>query len=244
MELIAGNRTYSLWSMRSGVLLRWRKVGHRERRLSLSFDPASAFKTEIAKTNMGTVPILVVPMTHERDTPPVVLGDSYIIMEYLAETFPEKGVWPQDPPLRAIARNMCAEMHAGFSALRSACPMNIGVDQSEVGQIIWRDRDDVRQDVTLIENIWAHALSLSKSPFLCGDFSGGDTYFAPVVMRLKFGLPISTETAAYMEAIFEHEAVKSWIKDALKEDEFLAFDEPYRIDKNANLTQKNETISL
>ena len=245
MELIVGNRTYSSWSMRSGVLLRWMNVGHRERRLSLSFDPASAFKTEIAKySNMGTVPILVVPMTDERDTPPVVLGDSYIIMEYLAETFPEKGVWPQDPNLRAIALNMCAQMHAGFSALRSACPMNIGVDQSEVGQIIWRDRDDVRQDVTRIENIWAHALSLSKGPFLCGDFSGVDTYFAPVVIRLKFGLPINTETAAYMEAIFEHEAVKSWIKGALTEDEFLAFDEPYRIDKNANLTQKNETISL
>ena len=56
--------------MRSGVLLRWMKVGHRERRLFLSFDPASAFKTEIAKySNMGTVPILVVPMTDERDTP-------------------------------------------------------------------------------------------------------------------------------------------------------------------------------
>lgn len=68
MELIVGNRTYSSWSMRSGVLLRWMNVGHKEQRLSISFDPASAFKTEIAKySNMGTVPILVVPMTDERD---------------------------------------------------------------------------------------------------------------------------------------------------------------------------------
>ena len=34
------------------------------------------------------------------------------------------------------------------------------------------------------------------------------------------------EIAACMEAIFEHEPVKSWIKDALKENEFLTFNKP------------------
>jgi glutathione S-transferase len=42
----------------------------------------------------------------------------------LAEQFPERGIWPADPRARTRARSVCAEMHAGFGALRERLPMN------------------------------------------------------------------------------------------------------------------------
>src|SRR3546814_20876433 len=62
----------------------------------------------------GKVPTLVV------DGEPI--WDSLAIAEYLAERFPDRGLWPADPAARRLARCVCAEMHAGFQALRNALP--------------------------------------------------------------------------------------------------------------------------
>ena len=50
----------------------------------------------------------------------LTLWESLAIMEYLAETFPEASLWPEDASKRAArSRVICNEMHAGFGALRS-----------------------------------------------------------------------------------------------------------------------------
>ena len=46
-----------------------------------------------------------------------------------------------------MVRKLCAEMHSGFGALRSHCPMKIGADLHREGEIIWRDQPNARRDV-------------------------------------------------------------------------------------------------
>ena len=109
--------------------------------------------------------------------------DTLAIAEYLGERFP--GVWPADAQARARARSLCAEMHAGFGALRSHCPMNIEASLPEVGATVWAEQPAVRKNVARIEGMWAEALQASGGPFLFGAFGAVDAYFAPVCMRLR-----------------------------------------------------------
>ena len=53
-----------------------------------------------------------------------LLTDSIAIAWHLAEAFPDSGLLPLEPAQRAMAQSLIAEMHSGFGALRSVCPMN------------------------------------------------------------------------------------------------------------------------
>ena len=65
---------------------------------------------------------------------------------------------------------------------------------------------------------------------LFGPFSVADAYYAPVVMRLRtYALPVPEEVAAYMQRVVELPGVQAWIADALREQDFLDFEEPYRL---------------
>ncbi|MDQ3273333.1 MAG: glutathione S-transferase, partial [Pseudomonadota bacterium] len=156
--------------------------------------------------------------------------DTLAIAEYLAEKFPEKLLWPQDAKARARARSVCAEMHSGFGALRSACPMNIEADLSQTGAIVWRDQAAVRSDVQRIVAMWTELLEQHQGPMLFGGFSIADAYFAPVCMRLKsYALPVPAHISAYINRVCALPAVKAWMDEALAEKDFVVFDEPYRV---------------
>lgn len=128
LKLYIGNKNYSSWSMRPWVLLKQAGIPFEEVMLRFdSFDADSQFKRALAGLNpVGKVPVLV------DDGFPV--WDTLAITEYLAETFPDRAVWPRDRQARARARSVCAEMHSGFSALRSHCPMNVEASLPEVGK--------------------------------------------------------------------------------------------------------------
>jgi glutathione S-transferase len=65
---------------------------------------------------------------------------------------------------------------------------------------------------------------------LFGAFSVADAYYAPVVMRLRtYELPVPEDVAAYMQRVVELPGVQAWIADALREQDFLDFEEPYRL---------------
>ncbi|MEM7440867.1 MAG: glutathione S-transferase, partial [Pseudomonadota bacterium] len=116
------------------------------------------------------------------------------IAEALAEAHPDKPMWPADPTLRAKARSMTAEMHSGYGALRAACPMNLA--HSWVG---FEPSDDVLADCARIETLWADALAVSGGPWLCGDYSIVDAFFAPVAARFAtYRLPRSDLSDAYI----------------------------------------------
>ena len=224
-DLYIGNKNYSSWSMRPWVLLKQAQIPFEEVKLRFdSFDPGSTFKAAAHAVNpVGKVPALL-----DGD---LAVWDTLAIAEYLAEQFPDKHLWPADKADRARARSVCAEMHSGFGALRSHCPMNIEARLPQVGHLVWRDQHGVRADVQRLESMWRSLLEVHGGKhFLFGDFSIADAFFAPVCMRLTtYALPVATDTAAYIERVSQAPGVAAWISDALAEQDFLAFEEPYRV---------------
>jgi glutathione S-transferase len=155
--------------------------------------------------------------------------DTLAIAEYLAEKFPDQGLWPRDVKARARARSVCAEMHAGFSALRTHFPMNIEAQMSDVGARVLAEQAEVRADVERLKSMWSALLIEHGGPMLFGEFGIADAYFAPVVMRLNtYGVPLPDDIAAYAKRVTALPAVAAWIADALAEREFVPVDEPYR----------------
>lgn len=227
LKLHIGNKNYSSWSMRPWVLLRHFGIPFEEVMLRFDgFDAGSAFKQAALRLSpTGQVPVLV-----HGD---LVVWDTLAIAEYLAEYadehFPEHALWPRDQAARARARCLCAEMHAGFGALRSACPMNIEAALPDVGARVLAEQTAVAADLARLVAMWQSALATSGGPFLFGEFSIVDAYYAPVAARLRsYALPVPPEIAAYIERLWASPGVADWVRGALAERDFLAFEEPYR----------------
>jgi glutathione S-transferase len=226
LKLYIGNKNYSSWSMRPWVLLTQAGIPFEEVMARFdSFAPDSHFKKVIGPVSpVGKVPALV-----DGD---LVVWDTLAIAEYLAEKFPDQQLWPADVKARARARSICAEMHSGFAALRSACPMNIEASLPEIGQLAWRDKPAVRADVARLVAMWSELLAQHGGPMLFGTFSVADAYFAPVVMRLKtYALPVPEAIAAYMLHVCALPGVKAWVQGALAEHDFRDFEEPFRLQR-------------
>lgn len=225
LQLYIGNKNYSSWSMRPWVLMKQAAIAFSEVLIRIdSFETNSAFKRSL----QGISPIGKVPVLVDRG---FIVWDTLAIAEYLAERFPEKQLWPDDPKARARARSICAEMHSGFTALRSHCPMNIEASLPEAGRQIWRDHPAVRADVLRLSEMWSELLAdqSSPEPLLFGQFTIADAYFAPICMRLKtYGLPLLADLAAYVDRVCALPGVMAWVDGALKERCFLGFVEPYR----------------
>jgi len=224
LKLYIGNKNYSSWSMRPWVLLTQAQIAFEEVVVRFDgFTPESEFKQTLQSISpAGKVPVL--------QDGALVVWDTLAIAEYAAEKFPEKKLWPQSIGERALARSLCAEMHAGFMGLRSNCPMNIEASLPKQGAIIWRDKPAVRLDVERIVAMWTQLLEAHSGPMLFGDFSVVDAYYAPVCMRLKtYALPVPATITAYIERVTSLPGVKAWIDAALKEHDFLDFEEPYRL---------------
>ncbi|CAN7639799.1 MULTISPECIES: glutathione S-transferase family protein [unclassified Variovorax] len=225
-KLYIGNKNYSSWSMRPWVLMKQAGIAFEE--VMVPFDDLDAdshFKKTIHAINpTGRVPVLVDGAT--------IVYDTLAICEYLAESHPDKALWPRDMAQRAHARSICAEMHAGFGALRTHCGMNIEADLREQGRIILRDKPEVGADLARIVQMWSGLLETHGGPMLFGEFGIADAYFAPVGVRIRtFGLPVPAAITAYIERVQQLPGVKAWIDEALVEKRFVVIDEPYRIER-------------
>jgi glutathione S-transferase len=222
-KLYIGNKNYSSWSMRPWVLMKQAGIAFEEVMVRFdSFDAESQFKNTIAALN----PVAKVPVLVDGD---LVVWDTLAIAEYLAETFPEKQLWPQAPADRARARSVCAEMHSGFGGLRNLCGMNIEASLPGVGAQLLETQPEVRSDLERIVQMWTDLLETHGGPLLFGDFSIADAYFAPIGTRIKtYGLPVPPAISAYIERVQALPGIKAWIDEALAEKDFLQFEEPYR----------------
>ncbi|HEY0200870.1 MAG TPA: glutathione S-transferase family protein [Burkholderiaceae bacterium] len=224
LQLYIGNKNYSSWSMRPWVLLKQAGIAFEEVKLRFdSFSANSHFKQRLGSISpAGKVPVLV--------DDGLVVWDTLAIAEYLAERFPDKHLWPTDAQARARARSVCAEMHSGFGALRNHCGMNIEASLPEAGAIIWRDQPAVGDDVARLCEMWHELLMAHGGPLLFGEFSIADAYFAPVCMRLAtYALPVPPRIAAYVQQVRALPGVQAWVEGALAEQDFLPFEEPYRL---------------
>src|SRR5882757_2487443 len=153
---------------------------------------APDFTSRVSKiAGTGKVPAL--------DDNGIHVWESLAILEYLAERFPAARLWPDDPATRAHARVISSEMHAGFTALRRACPMNMWrpVKKRELNE-------EALANVRRIEAMWAECCARhgSRGPFLFGPFCAADAMYAPVVARFHtYDVEVSAPARAYMDAM-------------------------------------------
>ena len=224
LKLVIGNKNYSSWSMRPWVLMHQAGIPFEEVMVRFdAFDARSQFKQTLAPLSpVGKVPVLL-----DGD---LAVWDTLAIAEYLAEQFPDKALWPQNKAARARARSVCAEMHSGFTAMRSHCPMNIEARLPEIGALVWRDQKAVHTDLARLVDMWSELLTTYGGPMLFGNFTVADAYFAPVCSRIHtYALPVPDAIGAYVARVLALPGVVAWVNDALAEHDFVAFDEPYRL---------------
>ena len=223
VQLYIGNKNYSSWSMRPWVLMRQAGIAFEEVTVRFdSFAADSRFKTEMARHNpVAQVPVLI--------DDGLSVWDTLAIAEYLAERHPQHALWPRGVRARARARSVCAEMHAGFRALREHLPMNIEASLPQAGARVLAEQPQVRADLDRIVRMWSGLLEEHGGPMLFGEFSVADAYYAPVVMRLiTYAVPLPAAIQAYVERVLALQAVSHWREAALAEHDFLPFEEPYR----------------
>lgn len=205
-EIALGDRSYSSWSMRIGLLVDRFALPVTCRFGRLYSDDFTRLLADFAPAR--TVPALRLPSG-------TVIAESLAIAEELAARFPGAGLWPADPEARAVARALAAEMHAGFVALRSACPMNLRVAYRGVAL-----DPPVLVDLARIEAIWdwARQSTGSTGPWLCGAYSVADAFFAPVAMRIAtYDLPVGAAAQAYVAAHLADPAFRRWRAAGLAE---------------------------
>ncbi|WDR03414.1 glutathione S-transferase family protein [Devosia algicola] len=211
MKILIGNRNYSTWSLRPWLVLVHFDIDFDDELLQLSGPRWRETLHERSPT--GKVPVLI-----DDD---LVVPETIAIIEYLADKFPDKAIWPQSMAERALARAASAEMHAGFLALRSNAPMNLRA--SHPGKVAL---DVVAQDLHRIETLLGGLLARSGGPFLFGHFCAADAMYAPLATRLRtYELPMSDVLNEYVEAIYGLPAFQAWRAEALKEPWILDDDE-------------------
>ena len=199
--LVIGSRRFSSWSLRPYLALKAAGASFAE--VEIALRQPDTKQRILAWSPSGKVPLLV----HGE----VKVWDSLAICEYLAELFPAAGLWPADPVARAVARAVSAEMHAGFPALRNACPMDL-VEPSPVAIT-----PEVAQDAARIRALWNDCRTRfgAGGPFLFGHFTVADAMYAPVVTRFtSYALPQDAVSQAYCEAILALPAMKEWAAKA------------------------------
>jgi len=196
-DLVIGDRAYSSWSLRGWLL----------------FDAFGIpVKTHLARLYTDELSNLLTDFVPGRTAPTMRTPDGSIVpetiamAEELASRHPQAELWPTDPALRATARVLAAEMHAGFGALRSHCAMNLRVSYTDCNPT-----PAVLADLDRLQVIWTWALTQSGGPWLCGPYTAADAFFAPVAARIAgHNLPVSPQGMAYVQAHLAHPSFRRW----------------------------------
>jgi glutathione S-transferase len=144
LTLVIGNKNYSSWSMRPWIALRGADIEFRER--MLKFD-SQDWRDHIGRLSpSGMVPVL----WEGEPGAGFATWETLAIIERAHELFPAAGVWPVEAQARARARSICAEMLAGFRALRGAMPVNIRSRYPGKGM-----NPEVAKDIERIASLWS-----------------------------------------------------------------------------------------
>lgn len=198
-----GDKNLSSWSLRPWFLMTGAGVPFTEENIRLDRPETRTVLQE--KSPSGLVPYLI-----HGD---VKIWDSLAICEYVNEFFPEKHLWPEDREARAVARSVSAEMHSGFSALRTVWPMMAtreGLRHATSG--------GVQKNIDRINDLWTRCRREFRKggDFLFGKFSIADAMYAPVVSRfVTYGpVALSPEAAVYRDTIMATPAMQTWIAGA------------------------------
>jgi glutathione S-transferase len=209
LTLVIGDKNFSSWSLRPWLLLKVFGIPFREEWIPLR-QPDTTARIE-TYSPAGMVPILKDGIS--------TVWDTLAIAEHVAERFPDRALWPGPSAARALARSITAEMHSGFAALRTECPMNVMARMEGYVPTL-----SVARNIGRIEAIWADARARfgKGGPFLFGGFSIPDAFYAPVCTRLRtYGIKVSKASQDYCAAIFALPAMQEWERGAHAETKAL-----------------------
>ena len=201
-DLVIGDRAYSSWSLRGWLL--FDAFG-----IPVTLHRARLYTDELPTLLRQFHPARTAPTIRTPDG--VVIPESLAIAEELASRHPQAGIWPETAKARAIARVLAAEMHAGFTALRSHCPMNLRVSYTDCAP-----PQGVLDDLARLETLWDWAWEQTgeqtgAAPWLCGAYSAADVFFAPVATRIAtYNLPVGPRAMAYVQAHLAHPSFRQW----------------------------------
>lgn len=205
LALVIGNKNYSSWSMRPWLAMKQTGIPFVEHRIAL-YQPGSRRRV-LEHSPSGKVPVLKDGTT--------TVWDSLAILEYLAEKFPDRRLWPENAAARARSRSMSAEMHSGFAALRTRMPMNLRNSYPGRGLT-----PEVEADIARIVSLWTDSRAMASGPFLFGDFCITDAMFAPVATRfVTYGVKLPSVCQRYVDTLIALPAMQAWYADARAERE-------------------------
>ncbi len=203
-KLFIGDYAYSSWSLRGWLL--FRTLGLKPDIHLVDFNAGAVFEQMPEVAPARTVPTMQTPEG-------TVVWDSLAMAEELHDRHPEGDLWPTDPTARGLGRALAAEMHSGFSALRSECPMNLRTSYRNVSL-----SEATRTDIARIETIWSHARSkfADRGPWLLGTWSIADIAFAPVAARFAgYDVTLSDVAQAYVYTHLSDTMFRQWRSMAL-----------------------------
>jgi len=179
MELVIGTKQWSTWSLRPWLVLKRTGAEFAETLIPLRQEHGMTEAQIRPHSPSGQVPAL-----KDGD---LTVWDSLAICEYLAETFPQAGLWPADPALRALARAAAGEMHSGFQSLRGECPMELETPPRVVNL-----SEATQKNIRRIVALWSDLLGRSGGPFLAGEWGIVDAFYTPVATRFRgYGVHLS-----------------------------------------------------
>ena len=205
--LIISSRNYSSWSLRGWLLTRLSGLPFT---VEVVDDAASRAELLMRSSSMR-VPCLI----HDG----LSVWDTLAIAEYLNELRPEAAMLPDERVARARCRSISGEIHSGFSALRSALPMNLRAHKKSFA--VW---SGARADIDAIMEIWRGCLSTWRGPFLFGEtVTIADAMYAPVVTRFQtYGVTLDTQCADYAARITALPDMVEWLEASTQEVEEVA----------------------
>lgn len=199
--LSISSKNYSSWSLRGWLITRMAGLDFKEELVELDTPGTRAELLLLAPS------VRVPRLSHGK----IEVWDTLAIGEYLNEIKPKAGLLPADPAARAHCRSICGEMHSGFSALRSALPMNIKARFPNF--TVW---SRARGDIDRILEIWQDCLSRHGGPYLFGsEPTLADAMYAPVVTRfLTYDIALDEACTEYCKTIIAMPAMQEWVAAA------------------------------
>lgn len=200
ITIYLGSKNKSSWSLRAWLMLL--QTGVDFEAVFIQLDQPDS-KEKIAKIS----PSAKVPVLKHGDH---VIWDSLAIGEYLAEVFPRAKLWPQDQNLRALARSISCEMHAGFQALRSNLPFN------PQGKMAMDISNETHLEIQRVFHIWQECRTKygEHGKFLFGNFTIADAMFAPITSRfITYNVDLPPLAKDYVGAIMELPEMKMWCNE-------------------------------
>ncbi|AJQ53751.1 TPA: glutathione S-transferase [Aeromonas hydrophila] len=174
--------TGSTWAMRAALVLAMSRLEWQEQ----VFDLEDAKELQRLKrlAPAGLVPWL--------DHDGVRIHDSLAIAEYLHELCPARRLYPEARAERALARSLCAELHAGFRQIRTLLPFFLGAPTRSEPPV------EAIGELARLQTIWSQA----RGPFYFGEAGILDAFYAVMAYRLaSYGIQLPGQAGAYQQAL-------------------------------------------